>query len=118
VHKQSRNYAKNELWKRLFTADAIVSQKWQMKISFARKQFHHLVCVPVAWSPVRMEGNLLASEDRVLGEISGPRAGWDGVQQHLRLSACLVLRRRIASLYKDHIDLFTCLTKIYTQGAI
>jgi hypothetical protein len=89
-----------------------------MKISFARKQFYHLVYVAVAWSPVRMEGNLLASEDKVLREISVPRAGRLAVLQYVKLSTYLTFRRRAPSLFEDHIDLFIYLTKIYIPGSV
>jgi len=35
--------------------------------------------VAVAWSSTRIEGNLVASEDKVLREIIGPRCGRLGV---------------------------------------
>ena len=81
---------KNELWKRFFTVAS--------PCSFANEDNLHkkavssfVLCVAVAWSYTRIEGNLLASGGEVLGEVSGPIGGRLGVLQCTKLSTSLTL---------------------------
>lgn len=81
---------KNNLWKRLFTVAGTCSVANEDNLH--KKAFSSFVLrVALAWSSTRTEGNLLASGEKVLREIGGPRRGRLAVLLCRKLSTSLTL---------------------------
>lgn len=71
---------KNELWKSLFASNTVARPCPFAEVANEdnlRKKavLSFVLRVAAAWSPTRIEGNLIASKDKVLREIRGPRGG-------------------------------------------